>query len=287
MTSSSSDAASAVPLPLSSSPAQREASTARRQPLLHSRAIGWLAVLAALLAWELAVQNATIPSPSFPAVSTIARTWWHEITQATLGRELASTLGLMLVGYGLAALIGIGIGLLIGTTRPAWALLEPFVELLRPVPISALLPLLILFLGIDAKLKISAVTLGAVFPILVSTFAGVRAVTPTMLETARTFELSRWQTLREIIVPHAAPQIFVGLRTSLAISLIISVFAEMIAGSAGVGFFILQAQQTLSVDKLYAGVLMLAIVGYSLNQLFLLLENRVLPWRVGGPRRGN
>lgn len=253
--------------------------------LIHSRAIGWIAVVVTLLVWELVVRTGLFLSPSLPAVSAIAATWWEQLTQGSLALELGSTLGLMAIGYALAATFGIALGLLLGTVRPAWALLEPFVELLRPVPISAMVPLLILFLGIDAKLKIVSVTLGGLFPILLATFAGVKAVTHTMQETARTFELSHRQTLCEIIVPHAAPQIFVGLRTSLAISLIVSVFAEMIAGSSGVGFFILQAQQTLSIDKLYAGVLMLAIVGYALNVLFLRVEDLVLPWRNGGPRR--
>lgn len=258
---------------------------AASKTFLHSRAFGWSLVLAVLVAWEVSVTQGLVRTPALPAISTVARSWWSETTGGVLPRELLSTLALMFAGFFLAAIFGILIGLLIGVVRTAWAVLEPFIELIRPVPISASVPLLILFLGIDAGLKITAVLFGTIFPILLATYAGVRAVSQTMHETARTFELTRWQTVWEIIVPHAAPQIFVGLRTSLAIALIITVFSEMIAGSAGIGFFILQAQQTLSVDKLYAGVFTLAAVGYTLNILFLAIENLVLPWRVGGPHR--
>lgn len=251
----------------------------------QSRALGWSLVLIGLVIWETAVTSRLVNIPALPAISAIARTWWNEVNGGTLPRELLSTLILMFAGYLLAAIFGFAIGLLIGVVRVAWAILEPVIELVRPVPISASVPLLILFLGIDAGLKVTAVLFGTIFPILLATYAGVSAVSRTMHETAQTFELTRWQTVREIIVPHAAPQIFVGLRTSLAIALIITVFSEMIAGSAGIGFFILQAQQTLSVDKLYAGVFTLAAVGYLLNLLFLAIENVILPWRVGGPLR--
>ncbi|CUX71794.1 MULTISPECIES: ABC transporter permease [Agrobacterium] len=272
----------AVPIPKSNTGRGPFTKVAFRPPL---RTSGWIAVILLLVSWELSVRLGFIALPSVPALSKVATTWWLEASSGRLISELGSTLGLMAVGYGLAAIIGIVIGLAMGSSKVIWELLEPFVELLRPLPISALVPLLILFLGIDAALKVTAVTLGAVFPILVNTYAGVRSVTPTLRETAKTFELSRWRTLIAVVFPHASPYIFVGLRTSLAISLIISVFAEMIAGSAGMGFFILQAQQTLSVQKLYAGVLTLAVVGYVLNALFLRLENLVLPWRVDGPLR--
>lgn len=257
----------------------------RLQRLLHSRFVGWTLVLSGLVFWEVSVASGLVRIPAFPAISTIGGTWWVETSSGTLSRELFSTLSLMFAGYFLAATFGFLVGLFIGVERWAWALLEPVIELVRPVPISASVPLLILFLGIDAGLKITAVMLGTIFPILLATYAGVRAVSQTMRDTAKTFELTRWQAVWEVIVPHAAPQIFVGLRTSLAIALIITVFSEMIAGSAGIGFFILQAQQTLSVDKLYAGVFTLAAVGYLLNVLFLAIENRLLPWRVGGPQR--
>lgn len=196
----------------------------RLQGLLQSRFVGWSLVLSVLVFWEISVASGLVRIPAFPAISTIGRTWWMETLSGTLPKELFSTLSLMFAGYLLAATFGFLVGLLIGVERWAWALLEPVIELVRPIPISASVPLLILFLGIDAGLKITAVMLGTIFPILLATYAGVRAVSQTMHDTAKTFELTRWQTVWEVIVPHAAPQIFVGLRTSLAIALIITVF---------------------------------------------------------------
>jgi ABC-type nitrate/sulfonate/bicarbonate transport system permease component len=159
------------------------------------------------------------------------------------------------------------------------------IELLRPIPITALVPLLVLLIGIGDRLKILSVCLAAAFPVILNTFAGVRSVSRTLRETGRTFGLSGARAVWEIDLRHALPQIFTGLRTALAMSLVIAVFSEMISGNTGIGYQILTSQQTLDVTALYAQVLTLAVVGYLVNLLFLLVEHFVLPWRPGSPRR--
>ncbi len=248
---------------------------------------GWILIAGGLAAWQAGAASGLIGVAGLPAPSTILQAWWREASQGRLLVELGSTLRLMFTGYLLAAVLGAAVGVLMGRVRLAWSILEPVVELIRPVPISAVVPILILLLGIDDALKITAVFWGSFFPILLNTFAGVRAVPRTMRETGQTFGLSEWQMTREIVVMHALPSIFVGLRIALTISLIVAVFSEMLAGYAGIGYFIMQAQQTLSVDRLWAGVLTLSVVGYGLNLVFLRIEAFVLPWHIGSARRQN
>lgn len=259
-------------------------------PSVWQRAVGlrlpgWLLIIALLATWQAGAMTGLIATASLPPPSTILASWWREVSRGTLLVELGSTLRLMFTGYFLAAAIGAVVGILMGRIRLAWSLLEPIAELVRPVPISAVVPILILLLGIDDALKITAVFWGSFFPILLNTFAGVRSLPRTMRETGQTFGLGEWQMTTEIVVMHALPSIFVGLRIALTISLIVAVFSEMLAGFAGIGYFIMQAQQTLSVDRLWAGVLTLSVVGYCLNLLFLRIEALVLPWHAGSARR--
>jgi ABC-type nitrate/sulfonate/bicarbonate transport system permease component len=186
----------------------------------------------------------------------------------------------MMIGYAAAVVVGLTLGVLMGRSRLFYRLVEPLIELARPVPVPAFIPLLILFVGIEGSLKVVVVFIGAVFPILLSAYAGVSSVPQTMRETAQTFGLSGWQTVNEIVVPSAAPIITVGLRTSLAISLIVATVAEMISGTGGVGYYILQAEQALRVPSIYAGILTLAVVGYALNLLFLAVDRVVLHWHI-------
>jgi ABC-type nitrate/sulfonate/bicarbonate transport system permease component len=254
---------------------------ARARRLPNSRTIGLAFVLALLVVWQIISVTGVIDAALLPPVSTILRAWYAAISAGKLIGPLAETLQHMFAGYLLAIIVGTIVGVLMGSSRFVYALLEPLIELVRPVPIPAFIPLLILFLGIAGQLKIAVVFIGSVFPIIISSLAGVRGVSRTMRETASTFRLSRWDTIREITVPAAAPVIMVGLRTSLAIALIVDVVSEMIAGTGGIGYFILQAEEALRVVDMYVGIFTLALVGYALNSCFLLVERKLLFWHAG------
>jgi len=259
-------------------PAER----APRTPLFHRRALGWTVLALTLLAWELIA--AGHPSPGLPAPSRIAAVWLAEITHGELKAQLLDTLISMAWGYAIAAAIGITLGVLMARVKVFYALFEPLVELLRPVPTIVFIPVIILYLGLGRPMNVLAVVVTAVEPILLSTFAGARAVPPALRDTAATFGLSWWQTLREIVVPAAAPQIFVGLRLALAGSLVLAIASGMIAGNAGVGYYILMSQQTLDIARMYAGAATVAAVGYALNFGFLCVERRLLHWHAGHDR---
>lgn len=231
-----------------------------------------------LVAWELGVQFSAVQSPSLPPVSRILASWWDLLVSGELLSELGSSLYRMAMGYAIAAVLGISLGLLMGYYRFFYGLLEPLVELLRPIPTPAYIPIAILFLGLDTEMKVFLIGIATFFPVLLNTVAGVRQVERVQIDTGRTFGLGSRQIVRQIVLPSALPNIFTGLRVSLGIGLIMVVISEMVAANSGIGYFILQAQRSFRVPEMYAGIFTLAVVGYLLNQLFLSVERRVVHW---------
>jgi ABC-type nitrate/sulfonate/bicarbonate transport system permease component len=250
--------------------------------LLSTRLTGVLLIVALLALWEAVTDTGLIRSPSLPPVSTILATWWHLVSDGEIERNLFFSLERIAVGYGLAVVLGILTGLLMGYFEPVYNLLEPLTELLRPIPSPAYIPLAILFLGLGNEMKYFVIFFACFFPILLNTYGGVRAIDPVQINTGRTFGLSRGQIVRKIILPGSLPSILTGMRVSLGIALIVVVISEMVASNNGIGFFILNAQRFFNVSDMFAGIFSLAIVGYALNWLFLRVEARVLRWR---PRR--
>ncbi|CAN7316147.1 ABC transporter permease [Caballeronia sp. LjRoot34] len=264
-------------------PASRR-TLAAQWKLFAVRHIGWFVVGLLLVVWQ--VLAGTVPGLAqvLPPVDHIVVRAAEVFTQGSLLVELGDTLAVMAVGYLIGSVAGIVMGTLIGRSRVAYYLFEPLIELTRPIPIAAIVPLLMLFLGLGAGLKIGAVTITAFFPVLMNTYAAFRSTPRTLDETARTFGLPPLQSLLKVALPHAVPAILVGMRLSLAISLVVTVFTEMIAGNSGVGYFILNSQQNMSIVDLYVGVLTLAIVGYLLNRAFVFAERRIVPWHISNRR---
>lgn len=261
---------------------RRASRPARKLSFFHRRAFGWLTLLALVVVWE--VLAAVHPSPGMPAPTRIATVWWEEVTQGALLTQLGDTLQSMAYGYGIAACLGITLGVLMARVRMVYALFEPLVEMIRPVPTIIFIPVIILYVGLGREMNVLAIVLSATEPILIAAFSGARAVSAALRDTAATFGLTSWQALREIVLPAAAPQIFVGLRLALASSLVLAIASGMIAGNSGIGFYILTAQQTLDIARMYAGALTVAAVGYALNFGFLALERRLLHWHAAHDR---
>jgi ABC-type nitrate/sulfonate/bicarbonate transport system permease component len=259
-----------------------EAKPPRRHALpWNTRWLGVGLIVVLLLLWELAAATGRMPSLSFPRMSEILAAWWRLILSGELPRELADSLWRMFTGYFVGVLLGVLLGLLMGYFRFFYNLLEPITEVLRPIPSPAYLPIVILFLGIDDEMKIFMIAFASVFPVLLNTMSGVRSVDPIQLQTARTFGVTGYKLLIEVVLPASSPYIFTGMRVSLAVALIVMVISEMVAASDGIGYFILSAQRGFQIPEMFAGVLTLAMLGYLLNRLFLLIENRVLAWHYG------
>jgi ABC-type nitrate/sulfonate/bicarbonate transport system permease component len=181
----------------------------------------------------------------------------------------------------LAAAIGVTFGIVLAYFRPLHDLFGMVIELLRPMPSVAIIPVAILTLGLGDAMIIAVTVYASIWPILINTIDGVRRIERTLVDTGRTFGLSRWRILWRIVLPAAAPYVVTGLRIALAIALILVTTAEMVAGSRGLGFFILDEERSMHSGNMYAGIIVVAALGYALNRLFVMTEARVLRWRHG------
>lgn len=246
---------------------------------LDSRLSGLALIVLLLVAWQLSALY-VLDTPTWPPVTQVFAAWYDNTVDGTLLKHLLATFWRQMLGYGLAVVLGVGLGLAMGYFRVLHNLFEPLVEVLRPIPGPAYLPLLVLFVGIGHEMKVVLILVASFFPILLNTYSGVRAIDRVQYDTARTLGLTTMQTLRELVIPAASPQILTGMRISLAISLILAILGEMIVSSDGLGYFTLLAQRTFKIPDMYAGIFTLALFGYVLNRLFLLGEAKVLRWHI-------
>jgi len=245
----------------------------------NSRLSGLVLIVLLLAAWQISALY-ILDTPTWPPVTKVFEAWFDNIADGTLIKHLLATLWRQMLGYGLASALGVILGLAMGYFRPLYNLFEPLVEVLRPIPGPAYLPVLVLFVGIGHEMKVVLILVASFFPILLNTYSGVRAIDRVQFDTARTLGLTTMQTLRELVLPAASPQILTGMRISLAISLILAILGEMIVSSDGLGYFTLLAQRTFKIPDMYAGIFTLALFGYVLNRLFLLGEARLIRWHI-------
>ncbi len=240
---------------------------------------GTVSVLVALAVWETTVRSGAVNPALLPAPSEVLITLAGLLRAGDVFGPLRQTLQLMIAGYFIACVLGISLGLLMGSSEAGYRLFEPLVELVRPIPKPALIPPLFLFLGIGVETMLFLVVLAAFFPILINTVQGVRGIDPVLLNTARTLRLRRSAVVFKVVLPAALPMIATGMRVSLAIALTLVIVAEMLAGEDGVGFLILDMQRAFRIPQMYAWLIVLAAVGVALNALFEWGERRFLPWR--------
>ena len=248
--------------------------------------LGGFAVLGLLLVlWEVASRAALVNQVYVPPVSRIGGELWRLLLNGELARHLGASAVRFGLGYGLAAAVGLGIGLVMGYFRAGYLLLEPLIELLRPLPPPAIIPIAILFLGIENPMKIFVIAFACFFPIVVNTIQGIAGVDRVLLDTARTFGLTTREIIWKIVLPSASPNIVAGMRIALAIALILTVISELVASNDGIGFMILDMERAFRIPEMYAGIFTLMVVGYLLNRLFVVFESRTLAWYFGQSRR--
>jgi len=235
-----------------------------------------LAPLVLLGVWWAASAGST--DPYFPALSKI----FDKFSQVWLFRRFDSdvvpSLARMFAGYALAAVIGLPLGVALGLAPRLHEAVAPVLEFFRAIPPPALIPFGIVVLGVGDAMKIFIIVAVCVFPIMLNAVDGVRGVDPGLVDTAKAYQVSRRDRLMHVVVPAAAPQMFAGLRTGLALALILMVISEMVASTSGIGYFVLQSQRTFAITEMWTGILLLGILGYLLNLVFALVERRVLRW---------
>lgn len=247
----------------------------------ESRWTGFVFLVLLALLWEAAGRGGWVHKILFPPASAILSTFWDLLASGEILRQLGVSLWRAVMGYSLAAVFAIALGVAMGYWRRVYEACEILIELLRAVPPPAVIPLAMVFLGLGDALKVFIIFFACFFPILINTIDGVRGADPVLIRTARTFGLSRLQTVWKVILPVAGPSIMTGLRIATAIALILTVISEMIGATSGIGYFILGSQRTLNITQMYAGILVLALTGYAINRAFLLVDARLMAWHKG------
>jgi len=243
------------------------------------RVLGLLEVVVpvALLAGY-AVWSAARGSFYFPPLTDIGGRFWDIWVFDRVPTDLLPSLRRLAIGYLLSVILGVGFGLLLGTFRLLQRAVQPVAEFLRALPAVALIPFGILVVGIGDTMKVLIIVLGSVWPILLNTIDGVRGVDREKLEMARAYDVPRAARMREIVIPATLPRVVVGMRTSMSIAIILMVVSEMVASRNGVGYFVLESQRRFAISDMWAGILLLGIIGYVSNFLFVRAERRMLHW---------
>lgn len=239
-----------------------------------------VALLLALLAlWWLAshgqwVSRVFLPSPEAT---------WASLKEGLLQGELAeftgATVWRMLLGWLLASLVGVVLGALVGSSATARSWIGPTLEFIRPLPASALMPLAISIFGLSSGMVLAVVAFGAMWPVLLATVHGLASVHVQLREVAQALQLRPLAFIWKIGLPNAMPDILAGMRLSLTVSLIVSVVGEMIASQAGLGQAILLAARSFRASELFAGIVLLGLIGFASNALLALAEKKLLKWQ--------
>jgi ABC-type nitrate/sulfonate/bicarbonate transport system permease component len=217
----------------------------------------------------------------FPPLPRILETLVDEWLGPRLLDDVLPSVVRLLAGFAVAAVVAVALGVLIGISRSVRGLLEPVLEFFRAIPPPVLVPIFMLFFGIDDTMKVVVIAFGSMWPILLNTVEGVRAVDSVLSDTARTYGITGSARLRTLVLPSASPQIFAGLRQGLSLAIILMVISELFAASNGLGFAIVQSQRAFAIPEMWAGMLMLGLLGFLLAMLFRIVENRQLAWYHG------
>jgi ABC-type nitrate/sulfonate/bicarbonate transport system permease component len=243
-----------------------------------------LSLLALFLAWwAIAAANESyfkwfnpvlLPGP--PAVGKEA---WRLLVMGSLQRDMLASLARVVQGFVIAAILGVVAGTLVARVTVIENVVEPALDVLRPIPPLAFLPLLVLYLGIGEASKIGFIAYSAFFPVFTTTREGIKYVDPLLIRAAESLGASQRDILRYVIIPAAMPSIMTGLRLSFALSFFVIVAAEFIAAERGLGFLINDAREFFRVDRMLLGAAAIGVLGYAFNQLFSRLERVLVPWK--------
>ncbi|MFH8496125.1 ABC transporter permease [Streptomyces coeruleorubidus] len=237
--------------------------------------------LPALLVTVWWVASAGSTDVYWPPLRTILEAFPDVWTAQRLRGDVLPSVLRLAGGYALAAVVGVALGTVIGSYRRVRAVCEPVLEFLRAVPPPVLVPVIMLFAGIGDTMKVTVIAAGCVWPVLLNTVEGVRAVDPVMAETARSYGVTGVARLRKLVLRSASPQIFAGLRQALSIGIILMVISEMFAASNGLGFTIVQFQRGFAIPDMWTGILVLGLLGFLLSVVFQWVERRALGWYHG------
>jgi sulfonate transport system permease protein len=245
---------------------------------LAKRALPWVVPILLLIVWQWASSAGVLPSRFLPSPRAVVRSFIELSASGELWTHVRVSTLRALSGFVVGGGLGLLLGLLTGSLRWAETLLDTTIQMVRNIPPLALIPLVILWFGIDESAKLFLVSLGVFFPVYINTFHGIRSVDRGLLEMGRTYGLSGWSLYREIILPGALPSILVGVRFSLGLMWVILIVAETISARSGIGYMTMNAREFMQTDVMVVGILLYAILGKLADLLAKGLERYWLRW---------
>ena len=238
----------------------------------------WIVPLLVIAGWEAASRSGWLSTRILPEPLAVAQAAWGLLRSGELVHDVAVSSGRALAGLAVGGSLGLVLGLLTGTFRIAETLLDTTLQMVRNVPPLALIPLVILWFGIDESAKLFLVAIGVFFPIYLNTYHGIRSVDAGLVEMARSYGLQGWPLYRDVILPGALPSILVGLRFSLGLMWVLLIVAETVSAQSGIGYLTMNAREFLQTDVVLVGVLLYALLGKLADLIARGLERRFLRW---------
>lgn len=246
--------------------------------------LGWVVLIVLLIGWQVAAATTSgLTLATFTAASESAI---QLLRPPSLSADVLPSLGRVLIGFLLAGTAGAACGLLFGSLRWLDPWVHPLISFFRSIPPSAIIPVVLLVSGLGPQLVLTVIVFGSFWPVLLNTFDGARRIEPLYHDVATVLRVPLLTRIAQVIVPASLPMIMAGLRISLSISVILMVVSEMLASTSGLGFRMAYAQQTFDVPGTYGAVLLLAVIGWALDSIFLVIERQALHWHPAF-QRGN
>ncbi|ARU96163.1 alkanesulfonate transporter permease subunit [Tatumella citrea] len=240
--------------------------------------VPWALPIVVIVLWQLAAQIGWLSVRILPAPVTIGKTFWRMTLSGELGSNLAISTARALTGFAIGGSIGLLLGFITGLSRIGERLLDTSVQMLRNIPHLALIPLVILWFGIDETAKIFLVALGTLFPIYLNTYHGIRNIDRGLLEMARSYGLRGFSLFRQVILPGALPSIMVGVRYALGVMWLTLIVAETISADSGIGYLAMNAREFLQTDVVVVAIILYALLGKLADVCTVLLERVWLRW---------
>ena len=239
----------------------------------------YLPLLLLALVWEAAPRLGMIDPGAMPALSTVAVAWWDLLRSGDLASNGLSSLQNLSAGLALGIVVGTSLGVVMAWYKPLDELVHPLVRALYPMPKSALIPVMILWLGLGSASKIASIFIGCLLPVVLSAYNGARGVDRVLIWSALAAGASRRAVLWEVAMPAALPEILAGIRNALALSFILLVSSEFVIGQRGLGYLISFLGEGGAYDAMFAGVLTVAAVGFLADRIYLVIMRSALAWR--------
>jgi sulfonate transport system permease protein len=240
--------------------------------------VQWIVPLAIVLIWQIACEAGLVPARVLPAPSEVALAGWKLSLSGELARNIWVSFWRAAAGFVIGGGVGFAFGLANGLSELSNKLTDTTLQMVRNVPHLALIPLVILWFGIDESAKLFLVALGVFFPIYLNTLHGIRSVDPQLIEMGRTYGMSDRELFRRVIFPGALPSIFVGVRFALGIMWLTLIVAETIAASSGLGYMAMQAREFMQIDVVLLSILIYALLGKLADSASRVLERLTLSW---------